>query len=446
MRPLLARYLGALHGQSILDDAGLGAARTQPFRDALHRAARVAGRARDRRDDGRAGHRRHRRRVPPRRSRAGPRPGSTRRWPWCRRRPSRRSRSSALGRDLSPAWKELPMPLRFGVHIPTCIEGMMYPVPFAKPEDILPTAQLAERVGFDSVWGNDHMTTQRYVQREWPEPPNFYEPLITFTWVAARTERIRLATGIIVLPMRTMPVLAKQVATLDQLSGGRVILGVGTGAYREEYEALSPDATRRPAGRDRRRGHARAAAALHRAQGDASAARTSASRTSSASPSRARRRCRCTRAATTRRCGAARASTARAGCRRCCRRRRSSEAWRTSSGRRPRPGATASRDRHRAAVRLLHRPHARRGGEALPRLAALQAPGVAQALHAARADGRLRAAQPDRQPGRDLRADPRLPAGGRHHAAPACSSWPTPCPRCRRRSTSSGARSSPTSR
>jgi probable F420-dependent oxidoreductase len=73
-------------------------------------------------------------------------------------------------------------------------------------------------------------------------PPNFYEPLIVFTWVAAHTERIRLATGIIVLPMRTMPVLAKQVATLDQLSGGRVILGVGAGAYREEYEALSPDA------------------------------------------------------------------------------------------------------------------------------------------------------------------------------------------------------------
>src|SRR2546429_9793531 len=86
-------------------------------------------------------------------------------------------------------------PLRFGVHIPTCIEGMMYPVPFAKPEDILPTAQLAERVGFDSVWGNDHMTTQRYVQREWPQPPNFGS---------------------------TMPPLAKQVATLDQLSGGRV--------------------------------------------------------------------------------------------------------------------------------------------------------------------------------------------------------------------------------
>ncbi len=139
--------------------------------------------------------------------------------------------------------------MRFGVHIPTCIEGMMFPIPFARPADILPTATLAERLGFDSVWGNDHMTTQRYVQREFPNPPNFYEPLIVFSWVAARTTRIKLATGIIVLPMRTMPVLAKQVATLDQLSGGRVILGVGTGAYREEYEALHPDV------KDSRRGH-----------------------------------------------------------------------------------------------------------------------------------------------------------------------------------------------
>jgi probable F420-dependent oxidoreductase len=134
------------------------------------------------------------------------------------------------------------MPLKFGVHVPTCIEGMMYPVPFATPADIVPTALLCERLGYDSVWGNDHMTTQRYVRREFAQPPNFYEPLITFAYVAARTTTLKIATGIIVLPMRNMPVLAKQVATLDQLSGGRVMLGVGAGAYREEYEALFPDA------------------------------------------------------------------------------------------------------------------------------------------------------------------------------------------------------------
>lgn len=134
------------------------------------------------------------------------------------------------------------MALRFGVHIPTCIEGVMYPIPFARAEDILPTALLCERLGYDSVWGNDHMTTQRYVQREFADPPNYYEPLVTFAYVAARTTRLRVCTCILVLPMRHVVVAAKQAATLDQLSGGRLILGVGTGAYREEYEALFPDA------------------------------------------------------------------------------------------------------------------------------------------------------------------------------------------------------------
>jgi probable F420-dependent oxidoreductase len=134
------------------------------------------------------------------------------------------------------------MPLSFGVHIPTCIEGMMYPIPFARADDILPMALLCEQLGFDSVWGNDHMTTQRYVQREFPEAPSYYEPLVTFAYVAARTTRLKVCTCILVLPMRHVVVAAKQAATLDQLSGGRLVLGVGTGAYREEYEALFPDA------------------------------------------------------------------------------------------------------------------------------------------------------------------------------------------------------------
>lgn len=118
----------------------------------------------------------------------------------------------------------------------------MYPVPFARPADILPIALAAERLGYDSLWGNDHMTTQRYVQREWPDPPSYYEPLVTFSYVAARTSRVKVCTCILVLPMRHVVVAAKQAATLDQLSGGRLILGVGAGAYREEYEALFPDA------------------------------------------------------------------------------------------------------------------------------------------------------------------------------------------------------------
>src|SRR5262245_66552197 len=89
------------------------------------------------------------------------------------RRPARFARVSRMC-ILPVARHDRGAAVRFGVHIPTCIEGMMYPVPFATPADILPTALLCEELGFDSVWGNDHMTTQRYVQREFPDPPNFF--------------------------------------------------------------------------------------------------------------------------------------------------------------------------------------------------------------------------------------------------------------------------------
>jgi len=131
--------------------------------------------------------------------------------------------------------------MKFGVGLPTCTEGMMYPVPFARPDDLLRVTQEAERLGYYAVMGNDHLTTQRYVRRTYADPPNFYEPLITYAYCAARTERIRFMTGVIVMPVRDPVLLAKQVATLDQLSGGRVILGLGVGAYREEFEATHPD-------------------------------------------------------------------------------------------------------------------------------------------------------------------------------------------------------------
>jgi probable F420-dependent oxidoreductase len=125
--------------------------------------------------------------------------------------------------------------------LPTCMEGLSYPIPFADPEAIIRIAQHAERLGYHSVWGNDHMTTQRYVRAEYPVPPRFWEPLVTYAFVAANTTTLRLGTGVLVLPMRRdIVVLAKQIATLDHFSGGRVEIGVGVGAYREEFEALAP--------------------------------------------------------------------------------------------------------------------------------------------------------------------------------------------------------------
>jgi probable F420-dependent oxidoreductase len=125
--------------------------------------------------------------------------------------------------------------------LPTCMEGMMYPIPFASAHQVVQIALHAEKLGYHSVWGNDHMTTQRYVREEFAEPPNFWEPLVMYAYIAAQTTTLRFGTGILVLPMRRdIVVTAKQLATLDHLSGGRLLVGVGVGAYREEFEALHP--------------------------------------------------------------------------------------------------------------------------------------------------------------------------------------------------------------
>lgn len=131
--------------------------------------------------------------------------------------------------------------MKFSICLSTGFEGVMYPIPFAQPEDFVAQARLCERCGYDSVWGNDHVTTQQYVHDlHGDAAPSFYEPLITLTMCAQATERIRLGTALLVMPMREPVMLAKQVATLDRLSGGRFILGVGLGAYREEFTSLSP--------------------------------------------------------------------------------------------------------------------------------------------------------------------------------------------------------------
>lgn len=128
--------------------------------------------------------------------------------------------------------------MKFSVCLSTGFEGVMYPVPFAGPEDFIRQGQLCERLGYDSVWGNDHITTQDYVRDLFPgKPPNFYEPLVVLAAIAATTTKLKLGTALCVLPMRDPVYLAKQAITLDQMSNGRFIMAVGLGAYREEFLA-----------------------------------------------------------------------------------------------------------------------------------------------------------------------------------------------------------------
>jgi probable F420-dependent oxidoreductase len=108
---------------------------------------------------------------------------------------------------------------------------------------VLDLAREAEAAGVDGVVVPDHVAigprTDRYPAGDFPLPVDapWLEPLQALTAVAAVTEHLRLATGILVAPVRPAVVLAKTVATLDVLSGGRVDLGVGTGWQREELAA-----------------------------------------------------------------------------------------------------------------------------------------------------------------------------------------------------------------
>jgi probable F420-dependent oxidoreductase len=127
--------------------------------------------------------------------------------------------------------------MKFSVCLATGYEGLAYPVDFCEPQDLIRHGQLAEKLGYDSVWGNDHITPPRYVREHFRESPNFYDVLITMAMIAQATTRLRVGTSLLVMPNREPVYLTKQVATLDQISGGRFIMAIGLGAYREEFEA-----------------------------------------------------------------------------------------------------------------------------------------------------------------------------------------------------------------
>jgi probable F420-dependent oxidoreductase len=110
--------------------------------------------------------------------------------------------------------------------------------PFATKSAIDAIAERAEGLGYDSIWTADHIL----VPRTEPEPfGQLLETLTTLSYVAAKTLRIALGTSILVLPQREPILVAKQAATVDHLSGGRLILGIGVGWIEREFEYLGAD-------------------------------------------------------------------------------------------------------------------------------------------------------------------------------------------------------------
>jgi probable F420-dependent oxidoreductase len=119
--------------------------------------------------------------------------------------------------------------------------------PCSHPDGAARVARAAEAAGFDSLWGGEHVVLPDPRVAPSPLEPEdrITDPIVTLAFLAAHTTRIRLGTGIIILPQRNPLVLAKQLATLDVLSNGRLIFGVGVGYLEPEFQALGiPFATR----------------------------------------------------------------------------------------------------------------------------------------------------------------------------------------------------------
>jgi probable F420-dependent oxidoreductase len=128
--------------------------------------------------------------------------------------------------------------------------GVLIPAagPKASPENIVAVAALAERLGFHSVWVTDHVILPHRVDSyypyrkngrwDYPATTNWFDPLLALGWAGAVAPSVKLGTSVVVAPLRNPVLLAKQVATLDVLSGGRVVLGLGAGWMKEEFDRV----------------------------------------------------------------------------------------------------------------------------------------------------------------------------------------------------------------
>lgn len=108
--------------------------------------------------------------------------------------------------------------------------------PRATPDSLARWATLAEALGYHFVMVSDHVAITPDVQAEYPAP--FYDPFVTLAWLAGSTREIELGTTVAVLPYRHPLQVASMAESIDRLSGGRFILGVGVGWARQEFAAL----------------------------------------------------------------------------------------------------------------------------------------------------------------------------------------------------------------
>jgi probable F420-dependent oxidoreductase len=145
-----------------------------------------------------------------------------------------RGRGAGLGaggsnRRSAPTPARYHRPMKYGICLPNFTD-------LASPEAIEAAAGVAERLGWETVWTTDHVLVDR--GKDAADYRTVYDAILTLAWVGARHPSLRLGTSVIVVPQRNAIVLAKELATLDTLTDGRVIVGVGVGWNRKEFANL----------------------------------------------------------------------------------------------------------------------------------------------------------------------------------------------------------------
>ncbi|CAM5669451.1 TIGR03619 family F420-dependent LLM class oxidoreductase OS=Streptomyces alboniger OX=132473 GN=CP975_15055 PE=4 SV=1 [Streptomyces alboniger] len=136
--------------------------------------------------------------------------------------------------------------LKFGMQLPVQSQSSLYAEPWeadAGPEDLAEIARAADRTGFAYLATCDHIAIPRHLAAAMSTV--WYDPVATLAYLAGITENVRLMSHVAIVGLRHPLATAKQYATLDHLSRGRLILGVGAGHVREEFEALGVDFERR---------------------------------------------------------------------------------------------------------------------------------------------------------------------------------------------------------
>ncbi|BBC34100.1 Luciferase-type oxidoreductase, BA3436 family [Streptomyces graminofaciens] len=138
--------------------------------------------------------------------------------------------------------------MEYGIQLPVQSQSTLYVEAWeadAGPDDLVEVARAADRSGFAYIATCDHVAIPRRLAAAMGT--TWYDPVATLAFLAAATERVRLLSHVAVVGLRHPLLTAKQYATLDHLSGGRLILGVGAGHVPEEFEALGVDFERRGA-------------------------------------------------------------------------------------------------------------------------------------------------------------------------------------------------------